>query len=164
MTSVYTEAGWDHIVTIQDQLPNGLTWTPANSGRWNCALSTTTQVNCRYTELGAFRFDPLNIDVRIPSDISDITLDNTATMNVEPADMNPNNNQTTITTNVDSVDLGLAKTFATIETTNPYAIRYTLVLTNAGPSDARNVVVQETLPAGLTFPQRRLYQSVLGGL
>src|SRR5204862_6298697 len=47
-------------------------------------------------------------------------------------------------------DLAVAKTGpATVVAVNP--ITYTITVTNNGPSDASAVVVQDTLPAGVTF-------------
>src|SRR5436309_10494650 len=56
-----------------------------------------------------------------------------------------------VTTVVGEVaDLAVAKTGpATVVAVNP--ITYTITVTNNGPSDASAVVVQDTLPAGVTF-------------
>ena len=61
-----------------------------------------------------------------------------------------NNTSTAVTTVTPSADLSVVKTGpATV--TAAGSVTYTLAVNNAGPSDAANVSVTDTLPAGVTF-------------
>ena len=81
------------------------------------------------------------------------TLSNTATVN-PPAgvtDPAPANNSATDTTALDvQYDLSISKTDNQTSDVPGTSISYTIVVTNAGPSAATNVVVADTFPATLT--------------
>jgi len=57
----------------------------------------------------------------------------------------------TMTVSVTAADLAITKAASPAEATPGGAVAYTLVVTNNGPSDASNVQVVDTLPAGVTF-------------
>jgi uncharacterized repeat protein (TIGR01451 family) len=80
------------------------------------------------------------------------TATNTATVSTTTSDPNSANNSSTSTTQIlPAADLrvNLTSLVTTIQTGNP--LTYTIEITNIGPSIANNVVVTDTLPAGLTF-------------
>jgi LPXTG-site transpeptidase (sortase) family protein len=160
VTNPITVPGYAHIVTIQDDLPSGMTWTPPTSGLWNCQNSTTTQVNCIYSVLGAYSFDPLFVNVTVASDITapDINaIPNTARLTVDPPEADPTNptypNQSTDTVEINSADLELSKTVFPATADVGDIITYTLAITNNGPNTVNSFVVQDlNLPSsGLTF-------------
>jgi len=81
------------------------------------------------------------------------TIDNSVTILTNNNDTDPNNNTATdVDTLTPEADLSITKTdndFEVVAGGAPFD--YTIEVTNAGPSDADNVVVTDTLPAGLTF-------------
>ncbi|UEG48879.1 DUF11 domain-containing protein [Ferruginibacter lapsinanis] len=50
-----------------------------------------------------------------------------------------------------TVDIGVAKTVSDATPDENQAIAYTITITNAGPANASNVVIQDILPSGVTF-------------
>ena len=70
------------------------------------------------------------------------------------ADPNAANNSSSVTTGVTaSADLAITKTGpATVVAGS--SVAYSLTVTNNGPSDAANLTVTDTLPAGVTFVSR----------
>ena len=79
------------------------------------------------------------------------SLSNTASVASTTADPNPaNNTATAVTTVTASADLAITKTGpATVVAAG--SVAYTLTVRNNGPSDAANLTVTDTLPAGVTF-------------
>ncbi|HUG71519.1 MAG TPA: DUF11 domain-containing protein, partial [Pirellulaceae bacterium] len=73
------------------------------------------------------------------------------------ADSIPNNNvateddQASVTLTPQDADLSLTKTVDDATPTSGQQVTFTVTVSNAGPSSATNVVVQDSLPAGLTF-------------
>ncbi|MCP4942276.1 MAG: DUF11 domain-containing protein, partial [Planctomycetaceae bacterium] len=62
-----------------------------------------------------------------------------------------NNSDTADVTVVAEADLGVAKTVSSLASQVGGALTYTINVTNSGPSTASNVVITDTLPAGVTF-------------
>ena len=88
-----------------------------------------------------------------PSAPDGSTVENTATATLNESDPDAGNNTFTIDTNVVAeADLSITKT-DDIDPIEPgQTLTYTVTVDNAGPSDAQDVVVTETLPAsGVTF-------------
>jgi uncharacterized repeat protein (TIGR01451 family) len=81
------------------------------------------------------------------------TITNVASVQSSTTDPNGINNTNSAMTLVQDVaDLKLFKTDAPDPVVGSNALVYTLTATNCGPSDARNVTITDTLPAGVTPP------------
>jgi len=79
------------------------------------------------------------------------TILNTAVVTSDAEDPEPNDNDVEIETEVhDVADLSITKTGVPNPVVAGEQLTYTLTVSNAGPSHARNVVVTDTLPAGVT--------------
>ncbi|MEM4531104.1 MAG: DUF11 domain-containing protein, partial [Thermofilaceae archaeon] len=79
-------------------------------------------------------------------------LTNSVTVTSGTPDPDTKNNSATATTTVDIVaDLAVTKTVSPSVARPGDTITYTVTVKNSGPSDAPNVVLTETYPAGFTF-------------
>ena len=88
---------------------------------------------------------------------------NTAAVTSSTPDPNPNNNESTVNTEVSAVvsaDVSVAKTAITKQVRPGDTVVYTIVVSNAGPSDAQNVVLTDTIPPEIISPEF----SIDGGL
>lgn len=155
-TSVVTNSGASTAsgIQIRDQLPVGISYVSSSSsvGSFNSANSIWS------------------IDSLAPGSSATLTLVGTVnaygpminTAEVIAAtqadvDSTPNNNvpneddQASVTVEAPQIDLSLTKT---VDQSSPLigeTIQFTIVLDNAGPSDATSVQVRDVLPAGLQF-------------
>ncbi|MFM8322266.1 MAG: hypothetical protein ACKOC5_15235, partial [Chloroflexota bacterium] len=136
-------------IKIEDPLPEGLTWTPTNIGKWNCLLtSSTTLVSCYYTDANPTNIDQISFQVTIPKDIAVSSVTNVVTLLTE--DANPDNNVDDSKGNIDSIDLQLLLTADPTNVSTGF-VDYTIVLTNTGPMDAKNVRVVDLKPAAFSY-------------
>ena len=91
------------------------------------------------------------ITVVVTAPVQGATLTDTATVSSATPDSNPANNTATATTTVTpSADLAMTKT-GPPTVTAAGSLAYSLVVVDNGPSDAANLTVTDTLPAGVTF-------------
>jgi uncharacterized repeat protein (TIGR01451 family)/CSLREA domain-containing protein len=134
------------IVTLTDTLPTGVTFVSASPG---CIFSAPNTVICALGTLSVNDSVDVTIVVR-PNTPGIIT--NTAEVTAIEEDPNLNDNQDTEETEVQGVaDLSVVKTDQTDPVVVGQDLSYTLVVTNNGPSLATNVVLADTLPAGVIF-------------
>ncbi|MGJ0906503.1 SdrD B-like domain-containing protein [Clostridium botulinum] len=88
---------------------------------------------------------------------------NTAAVTSSTPDPNPNNNESTVNTEVSagvSADVSVVKTAITKQVRPGDTVVYTIVVSNSGPSDAQNVVLTDTIPPEIISPEF----SIDGGL
>jgi uncharacterized repeat protein (TIGR01451 family) len=144
-------------VSLDDTLPAGTTFVSLSSpGGWSCttpAVGATGTVSCSIAALAAgsavFTL-VVNVDAGVaPGTI----LSNTATAASATTDPTPGNNSATATTTVGagSADLSITKTGAPDPVVPGSNLTYTITASNAGPSSAATVALNDTLPAGTTF-------------
>ena len=137
-------------VVVTDQIPAG---TVASETEADCTLTATT-FTCTTTAplvVGAsvvYRLT-LAIDVAYVA----TTLVNTATITVSPVpDPNPANDTSSDADTVTPLDadLSIVKTDSADPVMPGDSFSYTIVVTNAGPDDARDLVLTNTVPGVLT--------------
>jgi uncharacterized repeat protein (TIGR01451 family) len=99
-----------------------------------------------------------NITVHVPSaGVGSATMTNTASVTSDQLDPNTANNTASVTTNIVFVaDLAITKSGAPNPVDAGTPLTYTIAVTNFGPSDAVNVLVTDTLPAGVNFASSSL--------
>ena len=140
-------------VTITDTLPASGTYSSFSSvsGSWTCNESAGA-VTC---DLGGSLASGATAEVTINVDISPSVVGNianTAVVDSTTPDPNPNNTDGTDNSEfTGEADLAIVKSHSgnAIAGEN---ISFTLAVTNGGPSDAAaDIVVKDSLPAGLTF-------------
>ena len=138
-------------VSLVDTLPAGVTFgsvTPSNGG-WSCSNAGDVSVTCSRATWAAGSSTTFTIVVDAPAQGGSIT--NTASIVSTTSDPDPSNNSDTADTTVNaSADLSVTKSGPATVTAGG-TITYTVDAENAGPSDAANVSLVDTLPAGVTF-------------
>ncbi|MEO8083525.1 MAG: CHRD domain-containing protein, partial [Ardenticatenales bacterium] len=151
-------------VIIRDTLPAGVVFHSARienlQGRENCTYSAGAhQVIC-----SGFDIPPVEpgtgvgqrrvfINTRVKPDTAPGAIGNTATATTtQTPDCNPVNNATTITTNITAIaDLEIVKTSTPVKVFAGEQKKYTITVTNHGPSFAQNVEVFDVLPDELDY-------------
>ncbi|NFV12500.1 DUF11 domain-containing protein [Clostridium sporogenes] len=82
------------------------------------------------------------------------TITNTAIVDSPTPDPNPPNNETTIVTPINpSADLSIVKTVNPDPVVAGEEVEYTITVSNAGPSDALNVILTDVIPACILNPE-----------
>jgi LPXTG-site transpeptidase (sortase) family protein len=133
-------------INVFAELPLGITWTPANSGRWNC-FAVTTQIDCDYRGPVTTTIDALSVAVNVAADVG-VRAEMTAQLNVTARD--PKN--VTIVTPINSAELEFSKTVSPVTGVVGQEILYTLVITNNGPNTVTSFIVEDLdLPDHLSF-------------
>jgi uncharacterized repeat protein (TIGR01451 family) len=154
-TIVVTNAGPTDAanVTMSDTLPAGTTFvseSQTNGPAFTCTTGAT--VTCSIASLVAGASATFSVTVNIAAATPNGTvITNTATVGSSTPDPAPNNNTSSASTTTGvNADLGVTKSGPTFTPSNTNVV-YTVIATNAGPSDAANVTLNETVPAGMTF-------------
>jgi uncharacterized repeat protein (TIGR01451 family) len=163
-----SNAGYD--IVVRNAGPSAVTNAPVvdmlpaefTAGFWSCAASAGS--SCQPTPSSG------NISATVsllPNGVATFTLDvtlsagasgvitNTATVTVPAGvtDTNPLNNTSSVTvTLAKNAFLGIFKTNNQTVSVPGTAVTYTIVVSNAGPSDANNVTINDTFPAELQSP------------
>jgi uncharacterized repeat protein (TIGR01451 family) len=143
-------------VNLADTLPANTTFVSATApGNFSTTAPNPGQtgtVTFSAPTVVAGENDTFTIVVRIaPSAADGSSINNTTTVTSSTTDSNAGNNTATATSLVTTVaDLAVTKTAPATVTAGANAT-YTITLTNAGPSDAQTVALNDALPANTTF-------------
>ena len=138
-------------VSVVDTLPAGVTFVSVNAsnGGWTCNNAANTSVTCTRATWNAGASTTFTIVVTAPAQGGSLT--NSVAISSTTADPDPGNNSASAGTTVDpSADLSVTKSGPATVTAGG-SVTYTVDAENLGPSDAANVSVVDTLPAGVTF-------------
>lgn len=144
------------VVTVTDRLPAGLVYRSATGTGWGCDYDADTRVVTCTLDAGlSSRGEAPRIDVAttVASDVGVSTITNIARVSSEIADPDPDNNVSDtpvgVTTRADvSLTKRLSSASPAVAGTDA---RFTLVASNAGPSDAQEVTVTDTLPEWMSY-------------
>lgn len=136
-------------VTISDVLPNGVNFDSASSGCSYAGGSRTVTCTVGSMANGA----DVTRTVKVTVDPSAVgTVSNSATVNSTTADPdNGNNTGYANTPIVSEADLSLTKSVSPANALPGDTVTYTLTVRNDGPGSARDVVLGDTMPGGVTF-------------
>ncbi|HWW60550.1 MAG TPA: hypothetical protein VN181_04200, partial [Thermoanaerobaculia bacterium] len=137
-------------VTLTDTLPAGVSFVSMtqNSGpAANCTGATCTIALLPVSSTATF-----TLVGHVASSVANgASLVNTATVSTATSDPNSGNDTATSTATVStSADVGISKTGPASAPAGS-TVHYTITVTNAGPSDAQNVVVTDAPGANTTF-------------
>ncbi|MFN8232325.1 MAG: DUF11 domain-containing protein [Actinomycetota bacterium] len=133
-------------VTVAVSAPAGISLGAASitTGTGTCAAQS-----CDLTAIGAGGSATVSVPATGVAPGSHVV---TATLSAaNPADPVPSNDAASVTTTVNPANISLTKTANPTSAYTGQDVTFTITATNGGPSDASNVVVTDTLPAGLTF-------------
>ena len=153
-----SDATDDEPIRIVDTLPAGVVFASAEGDGWSCTAGAVTadgqEVVCTYPQTLPIGAAP---ELTFTADIAgDVLAPVTNHVTVEPGQTPQPSGSTDddtdeVTTPVETAaDLSIRKSVHEGFTAGASGV-YRLVVTNAGPSDARGVVITDDLPAGLTF-------------
>jgi uncharacterized repeat protein (TIGR01451 family)/fimbrial isopeptide formation D2 family protein len=107
----------------------------------------------------------ITVVLRVNSDYAGASLVNSAQVSADQRDPVQSNNYSSVTTTVSqSADLAVAKTSLMNPAHAGQEILYQIIVTNTGPSDARNVVITDTLPVGTTYSGSSVFCTESGGV
>jgi uncharacterized repeat protein (TIGR01451 family) len=138
-------------VTVTDDLPVGLTFVSIASPDWTCTQSGTSLSCLIGSTLAPGAHSTAQLIVAVASSVSG-GVENSASVSSTATDPNPANNHATAAATIEiSSDVSLTKQLQGSALTLGKHADYLLTASNAGPSDATNVVVTDTLPTGLTY-------------
>jgi large repetitive protein len=140
-------------VTMIEGNPQNTTFVSEtqNSGPTFTCSTVNGNTTCTIASLASGATAVFTIVIHLPSGAGTTSMGNTAGVSSTTPDPNSTNNQSTVTTIVSSqANLGVTKT-APAGANAGSNITYTIAVNNAGPSDAANVTLSDTLPAGTTF-------------
>jgi uncharacterized repeat protein (TIGR01451 family) len=141
--------------TVADTFPgtlSGITWTCAASAGSICTASGSDNISDTVNILSGGTLT-YTVTVTVSASATG-SLSNTATVSVPSAASDPtpaNNSATDTDTLTPSADLSITKSDSPDPVIVGQTLTYTITVNNAGPSDAANMVVTDTLPAGVTF-------------
>jgi uncharacterized repeat protein (TIGR01451 family) len=135
--------------TVRDRLPDGLTFVSAGAG---CGFAAGT-VTCTTAEIAPGASHTFTMTARVASSVTSCEqIRNSATVTSDAADPDPSNNSDDVCPGLRGrSDLSIAKTPAASTVVAGGQIMYTLVVRNAGPSDATHVRVEDRPGNGLTL-------------
>ncbi|MEM7052158.1 MAG: CHRD domain-containing protein [Acidobacteriota bacterium] len=138
-------------VTVGDTLPAGTTFQSASGTGWSCGQAAGV-VTCSRAGLAVGNAPPITVAVTVDPDTTG-SLTNTVSVTSSTTDPDPGADDTNVvesTTVATEADLSLSKSDS-VDPVPGNTFSYTLEVTNAGPSEARNVIATDTLPTGLVF-------------
>ncbi len=140
-------------VAITDTLPSSLTFVSCSATGGTCAWDGAA-VTVTYASLAASASATVTITTTLKSSATDgVTVTNTASVGASsPTDPNANNNSGAASFTVHNrADLAITKTVSAAQIEVGDSFSYTMKLTNNGPYDARNISLNDSQPAGVTF-------------
>ncbi len=140
-------------VVIDDVLPAGLGVVAASGTGWTCGVDTgLNSLHCERSDALAAgaAFPAVSVLVNVLESAPD-TIVNTG-ITGGGGETNTSNNRDNDTVAItSSADVGITKSVTPSTTAPGTNVTYTLVVTNNGPSTAKDVKVSDPLPAGMTF-------------
>ncbi|WP_299921853.1 hypothetical protein [uncultured Nocardioides sp.] len=138
-------------VVVRDDVADALTGVSASSDRSPepCSVASGNVVTCPVPTMAVGATLTVTITGRLPADFTG-DLDNTATVSSPVDDRTGNNSASTSGTATPQADVSITKTMVPTAPVPGRAVTWTLVVGNAGPSVARDVVVTDDVLDAVT--------------
>jgi uncharacterized repeat protein (TIGR01451 family)/fimbrial isopeptide formation D2 family protein len=138
-------------VTLTDTLPTGESYSGFSGTGWFCGASSGTVTCTHSAAITDGSETTVTLTVLLASDVLPQSIANTATVSSTTPDSGSGNNTSTATnSSTTSADLSITKSDAGPFTAGDDG-EYQINVSNAGPSDAQDPVVTDTLPSGETY-------------
>ncbi len=142
-------------VVVRDTLPSGVTLKSVSAAGGTCNPGVpgdaAQPATCTFDGLPVGTEKTMTVVVTVNPDVQGSLLNNGSVAG-ESYDSNNANNLATATVDVVSkADIQITKTDSPDPVIAGQDLTYDIRVSNAGPSTARNVVMQDTLPSGVTF-------------
>jgi uncharacterized repeat protein (TIGR01451 family) len=140
-------------LTVTDSLLPGLTLVSSNPPAAVTTVGGVTTLSWRVTSVPAGGTTALNFRVQVPANYTGPTVSNSASLETDT----PNSDPTITSDPVEiprvglTANLVLGKDSLAASARRGQVIAYTISVNNTGPVEAREVVIQDPLPPGLTF-------------
>mgnify|MGYP001428499946 CR=1 FL=1 len=138
--------------TVVDTLPSGMSFDSAAGAGWSCG-AVVREITCTSAAgvVAGGSLPAITVVATVAPSAGPATLTNSATVTGSTPDPVPSNNTGTATATVtDLADLSIVKTHTgSSPVVAGTSTTFSLGVANAGPSDADDAVVTDTLPAGL---------------
>ena len=144
-------------VSLSDTLPAGTTFVSLSTpGGWSAsapAVGATGSVSLTKAAVAPAETASFTLVVQVAAAVANgSTITDTVSASTTTAELSSANNSATATTTVStSADLAVVMTDSPDPAVAGTNVSYSLTVTNNGPSDAANVSVSDTLPAGTTY-------------
>jgi uncharacterized repeat protein (TIGR01451 family) len=140
-------------VTLSDSVPASLSVDAVHDGGGACS-TTGNDVSCTMSALASGSTWTVTIDVTVDPSNPGGTISNTASVSADENDPDGSNNSSTQDTTVNapasgSVDLAITNAASSDPVYRNDGYTYDIVVTNNGPDTATNVVMSDTVPAGV---------------
>jgi uncharacterized repeat protein (TIGR01451 family)/fimbrial isopeptide formation D2 family protein len=138
-------------VTVTDPLPTQVTFASCSSN--GACVNAGNAFTVTFPSLSVGQTEIITVVATANANVLSGTLiNNTAAVTSTTPDPNPSNNIDDATTTAEALaDLGIEKSVTPVPVIAGETLTYTLVYSNAGPSDAQQARITDTLPAGVTF-------------
>lgn len=137
-------------VKFFDILPSDVTFSAATSDGGTVDLIAGTLVG-NLDDIAPGESVTISVDVVVADDANGLLM-NTGSVSASTLDLNTGNDSATVETTAQPVvDLSVTTTDDMDSVFVNGTVSYTILVTNNGPSTATNVVLQDTLPAALTY-------------
>jgi uncharacterized repeat protein (TIGR01451 family) len=141
-------------VVIDDTLPNGLEIVSAGGTNWTCSISVppANSLHCDRSDVLApgAAYEPVSVVANVLESAPD-TVVNTGVTGGGGETNTSNDSDTDTVPIVSNGDVAIVKSVTPTTTPPSQNVTYTLLVTNNGPSTAKDVKVADPLPAGMTF-------------
>jgi large repetitive protein len=145
-------------VVFRDPIPTGTAFVSIAAPGLSCTtpgVGAIGDVVCTVASLASGASTTVTLTLQVsPTLISGAVITNAAAVGSDTVDPRPENNrddEPTVVAGPGTADLAIAKTDAVDPVVTGADVTYTLTIQNNGPTNATNVVVTDTLPAGVTL-------------
>jgi uncharacterized repeat protein (TIGR01451 family) len=133
-------------VTVTDPVPDGVRVISATPSTGSCTVTTRRAVVCDLGDLA----DGMSATIRIEAVAGDAgSTRDVASVTSPTPDPDPRDNQAETEVTSEKADVRIVKTPSAATVALGGTAHYRIVVSNAGPSPARGVVVTDPIPAGL---------------